>query len=325
MVSAVLALDGGGSKTDLALVAQDGGVLWRGRGAGVNPFDQPRWADLLRGLLAQVPQPYRAVGLGLPGYGEAPELTALQDVFGRSLGVPLALVNDVEAAHLGAFAGGAGSLILAGTGSMVWAADAAGGRIRVGGWGDSLGDEGSAHWLGREALNRLTRALDGRLEAGGLDRALLDALRAQRPNLAAHSSPALVLGWLAGLAHPRSGIAALARVVDEAADTGEPQACALLAQAAEELALAARAAQRQLPTAGPRWSMAGGVAHSRTLRAHLLDALGPQHFQEAALPPLGGAALLAARLAGWPSTPAWLAALSHHLTHFTPEASHVES
>lgn len=38
---------------------------------------------------------------------------------------------------------------------------------RVGGWGPLLGDEGSAYWIGMEALNALCRIRDGRLRADG--------------------------------------------------------------------------------------------------------------------------------------------------------------
>ncbi|GMA15261.1 N-acetylglucosamine kinase [Deinococcus metallilatus] len=324
---AILAVDGGGTKTDAALIDERGHVVFHARGEGVNPFDQPDWSAVLEVLLARVPRPYGAAGLGLPGYGEAPEVTARQDEAARGLAVPLTLVNDVEAAHVGAFAGGAGTLILAGTGSMVWAADGAGGHTRAGGWGDVLGDEGSAHWIGLRALNRLTRSLDGRLAFGGLEQAVLEAVRGEWPSSPDLTPSAAVLTWLGRLGHPRSGIAALARVVDAAAERGEPEARQLLASAAGELAQAARAAQRRLPSAGPRWSVAGGVTRSRIVRDHLKGELGAAHFREVRLPPLGGAALLGARRAGWTLTPEWVQTLATELAHLpggTPQGTRGE-
>lgn len=328
MVRAILAVDGGGTKTDAALIDERGQVVFHARGEGVNPFDRPDWSAVLEALLARVPRPYDVAGLGLPGYGEAPEVTARQDEAARALAVPVTVVNDVEAAQVGAFAGGAGTLILAGTGSMVWAADGTGGHTRVGGWGDVFGDEGSAHWIGLRALNRLTRALDGRLTFGGLEQAVLEAVRGELSGSSALTPSAAVLTWLGRLTHPRSDIAALARVVDAAAEQGELDARQLLAHAAGELAQAARAAQRRLPAAGPAWSVAGGVTGSRVVRDHLTGELGAAHFRDVLLPPLGGAALLGARRAGWAVPPAWVQTLATELAHLssgTPQGTRGES
>ncbi|WP_342028456.1 BadF/BadG/BcrA/BcrD ATPase family protein, partial [Rhizobium ecuadorense] len=59
------------------------------------------------------------------------------------------VLNDVDAAHLGAFAAKPGILILSGTGSMAWARNSKGQSARTGGWGDLIGDEGSSHWIGQ--------------------------------------------------------------------------------------------------------------------------------------------------------------------------------
>ena len=52
---AVLAVDGGNSKTDVALVAADGSLLGTARGAGMRRFDRlPEWLDVLTGLIGEV-------------------------------------------------------------------------------------------------------------------------------------------------------------------------------------------------------------------------------------------------------------------------------
>ena len=52
--------------------------------------------------------------------------------------------------------------LVAGTGSVAYGRNAAGKTARAGGWGYLAGDEGSAYWIGREALAALALALDGR-------------------------------------------------------------------------------------------------------------------------------------------------------------------
>ena len=70
------------------------------------------------------------------------------------------VISDVEAAHRGAFGGGPGVLVLAGTGSIALGHDGHGRWERAGGLGPLLGDEGSAFWIGRQWLAALARRGD---------------------------------------------------------------------------------------------------------------------------------------------------------------------
>ena len=75
------------------------------------------------------------------------------------------ITSDAHAACVGAHGGHDGGIIIVGTGSVGWAIR--GGRqYRVGGWGLTLSDEGSAAWLGREALSRAQKAEAGLAEGG---------------------------------------------------------------------------------------------------------------------------------------------------------------
>src|SRR3569833_1525472 len=165
MEGLVLGVDGGGSKTLVALADTSGQVIQLTRGAASNPLDQRGWQRTLTQQLEPFGGDRRivAVAAGLPAYGEVEAISAEQRsavgaVFGST---PQRVLNDVDAAHLGAFAGGPGILILSGTGSMAWARDAAGNSHRVGGWGDAIGDEGSSHWIGRRILSLVSKSLDG--------------------------------------------------------------------------------------------------------------------------------------------------------------------
>ncbi|WJH35503.1 hypothetical protein N6H14_05655 [Paenibacillus sp. CC-CFT747] len=74
----------------------------------------------------------------------------------------IAGMEDTEAALEGAFAGGPGILVIAGTGSAAAARTEEGRLLSCGGWGPWFGDEGSGYWLGCEALRAAARAADGR-------------------------------------------------------------------------------------------------------------------------------------------------------------------
>jgi len=59
-----------------------------------------------------------------------------------------------------AFDTGPGVIVIAGTGSIAYGRDQQGGTARAGGWGFAIGDEGSAHWIGRAAVGAVLRASD---------------------------------------------------------------------------------------------------------------------------------------------------------------------
>jgi N-acetylglucosamine kinase-like BadF-type ATPase len=73
-----------------------------------------------------------------------------------------AVTSDAVAAHVGAFAGGPGVVLAAGTGSMAIGVSAAGDLHLVDGVGQWLGDDGSGAWIGLEGLRAALRAYDGR-------------------------------------------------------------------------------------------------------------------------------------------------------------------
>ena len=133
----ILALDGGGTHTRLALIARDASVLAHATGPGCNPYDRPEWADNLRALLLGVPHAgLCAAVLGMAGYDAArPSSHQQVDVARAALGpdIWLELENDVQTAHRAAFAGGAGVFVLAGTGSVAQARAQDGRTTRAGG------------------------------------------------------------------------------------------------------------------------------------------------------------------------------------------------
>jgi glucosamine kinase len=306
----ILGVDGGGSKALVALADRSGRIIEVSRGAGINPIDNRDWQ---RSLEAQL-RPFTAnaslagVAAALPAYGEVEAISADQrGVIAAAFGnVPQRVLNDVDAAQIGAFAGGAGILILSGTGSMAWARDDAGRSHRVGGWGETIGDEGSAHWIGRRVLSLVSQSIDGRAAPNALVDAVFQHLRLGR------SDPINGLeGWVSRLTNPRSEIAALAPIASRLAEAGEPSAVGILEQAADELARHIRAIAAH---AGVRlaWSYAGGAFGSRVLREAVATRIGSPP-RPPRLPPIGGALLAAAQHLDWPAPPAWVERLGASL------------
>jgi glucosamine kinase len=299
----VLGLDGGGTKTILALANKNGEVLGPFIGAGVNPFDQPNWKSELETLLKRCPVERDEIdfsSFGLPGYGESAVINAQQlEVVKNFAGTNSVALNDVAVAFTGALAGKPGVLILAGTGSMAWAGDGTR-EIRVGGFGDGFGDEGSGYWIGQQALQKLSWTLDGRLDDDRYRDAMLEVIGV--------SDAEGLISWFYGLEHQRSRVAALAKNLDQLADADNLTAIDILLEAANLLAAHGKTAWRKLELQpGSSISYAGSVFKSRTIREtvrHQLEDLG--RWEAPIASPIAGALVDAATRANWQITTEWI-------------------
>ncbi|WDR04753.1 BadF/BadG/BcrA/BcrD ATPase family protein [Devosia rhodophyticola] len=312
MTPLILGIDGGGSKTQLNLVDRTGLVVHYGRVGGTNLADNPHWLEALETLLAST-EPFRSdivqAVVAIGGYRENPVLDRrVEDALKTLLvDIPTVIDNDVYVAHDAAFLGAGGVLLIAGTGSMAVSRSGAGTLTRTGGWGELFGDEGSAYWIGREALGLATRALDGRGQATRL----VDDLPWRFAG-APEDRLAAIFEWIGALHHPRSQIAALAATTIAIAEDNDPVARSLIEAAVVHLSAHVHAGRRSggFGTEGA-WSMLGGLSASPLIRSGLERQLGP--MVTPALPPCGGALWRASKLADWSIDTHWLAQLGQQL------------
>ncbi|WP_377505315.1 N-acetylglucosamine kinase [Octadecabacter sp. R77987] len=293
MLRSVLSIDGGGTKT-AGLVADRNGRLSRLKPAqGCNIQDGAGWQAALGALFDQAHDIDFAV-IGMPGFGEVPDHDMqVADFVTARIGAAHLIINDVELAFRGAFPDRDGVLVLAGTGSMA-IGRSQGIQRRSGGWGHWLGDEGSAFWIGKQALVLATAELDGRAPMTGFAAMLTQALDAPK-------HPYGLLDWVMQGDTQRARIASVARILDRLALAGNLVARSILDEAAAHLA----ALMRSASPVGTPWAHAGSVFQS----SRILDAL--IHENGAPTPPvasaLTGGLLHAAALAKWNVTPEWTA------------------
>ena len=301
----VLGLDGGGTKTNVAVVERSGAVVAFVAGAGMDPTAGDGWEARLAAMVGPLGGVERAV-LGLPYYSEVPAISARQTAVAvEVLGPGARVQNDVGMAFEGALGGSEGVLILAGTGSMAWARGPKG-VVRAGGFGDVFGDEGSAFWIGREALRIVSRHLDGRQRAAGVAAGILGGLGIAGEDL---------IAWTYG--QPRVAVAGVAVQVSRLAEAGNRDARGVLRRAARELGDLTIAAMKAAGLVrGARWSFAGGVLGNPVVRAGLEARLGLAPTPPM-LPPVGGAVLVAARDAGWDTGAEFVATLARSLSERT--------
>jgi N-acetylglucosamine kinase-like BadF-type ATPase len=303
-----LGVDGGGTKTDFVLVARDGRILARHPGPG-SYYLQTGIDGLNRILADGVHACLAAAGrsvadltyafFGLPAHGEDSSVQPLLDVLPEAvLGHRrYACGNDMICGWAGSLAGGDGINIVAGTGSIGYG-ERKGCAARAGGWGEVFSDEGSAYWIAIQGLNAFSRMSDGRLQRGPL----YDLVHTHF-GLAADLD---LCGKVMGDDSPlRDELAALSRLVAQAAEAGDSAAREIFGRAALELADIVAAIRTALATPADeatRVSYSGGVFQCGALILEPLRRALPPHCQliTPILPPGIGAALYAARLAGEP-------------------------
>lgn len=302
-----LGVDGGGTKTEFICIDADRQIVAR-TATGTTYHLQIGLDGAIATLRSGVADVCRQAGIapadlafaffGLPAYGEDnlidPQLErACGAILGHSR---YACGNDMICGWAGSFACADGLNLVAGTGSIGYG-QRRGVAARVGGWGETFSDEGSAYWIAIQGLNAFTRMSDGRLPKSVLHDRFRDALSLQ-------SDIDLCARIMGERGMTREEIAGLATIVSAAAGEGDPVASAILADAARELVEIARALRAKLAfepgeIASISWS--GGVlSQEEVVRTELLGMLGRTEgfdFTPPLHPPGLGAAFYALHLA----------------------------
>jgi len=303
-----LGVDGGGTKTAFALLTRDGEPLATALapscyylGQGIDLVEQVlrNGIEAVCGEAGLTPAQITYAFFALPGYGEvSSDIETLNAIPGRVLGHQrYGCNNDMVAGWAGSLGAIDGVNVIAGTGSMTYG-EHNGRGLRVGGWGELFDDEGSAYWIASRGLSAFAKMSDGRLPIGPLHERL-----AMHLGLAADLDLVdVVLNRWQG---DRAKVASLARVVTAAAADGDLVCSDILREAGRALAELVKVAIAQLDYAPGdivpvSWS--GGVFTCGELytafQEHLADA--SVELRDPLLPPVLGAALYAARLAGRP-------------------------
>ena len=186
----------------------------------------------------------------------------------RPLARIIHLTNDGELV-LSGLPGAVGIALIAGTGSIALGRDARGTVARAGGWGHIIGDEGSGYDLGRQCLQAVAKASDGRGQATMLLDLLLKHWRLDNASA--------MIGKVYNNDGDKGAIAALSALVFAAARDGDEVACAIVEDAACELALATVAVKNSLDFASAQVALAlgGGLLLQETeFRTKVIDATG---------------------------------------------------
>jgi len=263
--AAVLAIDGGNSKTDVALVALDGTVLAAARGPGSchQNIGLPRTRQLLSELVAKAAataglDPTAPVAehasVFLAGADLPVEVELLTDTLsGLGWAPSIKVDNDTFALLRAGTDARNAAAVVCGAGINCVGVAADGRTARFPALGKYTGDWGGGVGLGEEALWFATRAEDGRGEATALEAAVAAHFGLPSPLAVAE---AMHLGQVSA-----SRVIELTPVLMEVARSGDRIALQVVERLAEEVSLLAVVALRRLGLLGAEADvvLGGGV------------------------------------------------------------------
>lgn len=251
-MSLVIAIDGGGTKTQLLCATDQSQVLGEGlAGPASLAVSSPETAKtniqaaLTQAMSAVVPtEQVKAVVLGLAGVN-----TPEQIAFAKQLFEPIfehfqlppmqfTVVNDVEIALANGSTADNALALIAGTGSNCFGHNAQGKTAKVGGWDYLLSDEGSGYAVGLAALKVTAQSADGRLPHSTLQDLLFE-----------HFAVDSLLGLSNKVYSPpltKTQIAELCPLVQEAATHNDQAAMQIIHQAIDDWLSAVKAVITQL-------------------------------------------------------------------------------
>ena len=243
-----LGIDGGGTKTNAALMNESKEVLAEGEAGPSNPLRvgvETAVSNIIKAIENACDRGGLMVNdisvatLGLAGVRRRDLRERVRESFCKRLNIRnTTVVTDAEIALFGTTMGKPGLVVIAGTGSICLGRNEKGETAISGGWGPLAGDEGGGVGIAQAALHMVAKASDGRGQLTALSGKAAEYFRASGPEnlIVAIYSPQV----------DNSRIAGFARLVVETALDGDSAAVEILNDAGRELGIAACAVVKKL-------------------------------------------------------------------------------
>lgn len=237
----VLAVEGGGTKTNSVIADENGKIIAKST-TGPSNFlivgFEKACENIIQGLQDCINNSkinnsdIKVAMLGLTGAGRKLDQDNMRKAFkdySVSKGFTFNSIivdSDARISLEAAFPNKPGMILISGTGSIMFGKDGQGNLYRVGGWGRILGDEGSGFYIGKKGLISSIKQIDGRGE-----KTLLFDLISEKYNL--NSLETIIKS----IYTDNFDIAKIAPLVFEAAEKDDKIAKEILNEAADELLL----------------------------------------------------------------------------------------
>ena len=255
LATAILGIEGGGTKTTWALLTPDGKLLKQGAAGPGNTLllTDAALEKLFRGIRRGAGAGVSAIGGAFAGCKQAEEKARMEKILRRvwpNAGT-IRVMEDTRSVLAAAFGEGPGIVVIAGTGSNVAGQKSSRDPVeKTGGWGHLFSDEGSAYDLSRRGLEAAYAHYNATRKISLLAREFLTAsgkatLEELVPHLLSDTS--------------KTAVAQGSRCVFAAADKGDADAILVIRGAVHRLAQNVVLTSRRMDLPAPRVALTGGL------------------------------------------------------------------
>ncbi len=270
-------IDGGGTRSTLAVVSEDGQIQKKIHGAGLNyhliGMDAARknLKELFENACAACEgSEVQALSVGtaaLDDFGSPEECLLLTE--GLLPPEKTLVFSDTQAALYGASLGMPGIVVISGTGAMVMGIDTESRRYSRCGWGYLLGDCGSSFGIASDALRIAAEEWEGLRDAGKISETAL--------NFFALREPRDLITKLYGAASAPTSLAQFAAAVIRLAQRGDAEAAAIIEKNLKYLAQNVLLLASQHAEMKQIWAYGGVFQHNQWIFDRFSEMLSSQN------------------------------------------------
>lgn len=253
-----LGVDAGGTKTTVAIVNDNADIVdaFKLGSGNVVSLGQAKTAELIKNILSRITANCKLENIAsstfaFAGAGRDAEKKILEAIIRDSRLSNFKIMTDAEIMHYSFFGSNSGILISAGTGSICIVKKENSEFCRLGGYGFLLGDEGGGFYIGREAIKKALDDAEINRPKTLLTKKILGFYKIQQPNE--------IISKTCDSDSPQKLIASCAETVCGLAEENEPNAAAIISNAAEALVnLAVKAITHHCPPNTEVYNIAAG-------------------------------------------------------------------
>jgi len=298
----LIGIDGGGTKTKCVVTDLNGNSVYESLGGPSNflVYGLDKVSENIINLLTDCTKNlncdfnnFSCVVIGTSGAGRKEDAVRLKDHFIKFTKEQVKnfyVESDARIALEGAFTGKPGSILISGTGSIMFGKDSEGKIHRVGGFGRQVGDEGSGYSLGKKGLQTISKFYDGRGKGTSLVKFFSD-------NFEINNGEQLINAVYKN----NFEIASIAEQVVVAAGNNDDLCVKIIEEETDELILHIKAMKERLKLKPFNVSFTGSIIandnyFSQMLRKKINERFDDVLIKEPEQPPVMGALLIAKEL-----------------------------
>jgi N-acetylglucosamine kinase-like BadF-type ATPase len=298
-------MDGGGTKTSCIITDTEGNILHECTGGPSNflILGTETVSETLLQLISQCTvklnistDEIAAIVIGTTGAGRKNDAEKLQNDFIQYAAFKAVefkifrVESDARIALEGAFSGKPGSILIAGTGSIMFGKDSGDNLFRAGGFGRIIGDEGSGYVIGRKGLTAVSKEFDGRGEKTLITRKLKEKFNITTPE-----------ELITEIYKNHFDIASAAPAVTEAASDGDEIAIKIIDEETDELVAHIGTMYKKLNEKVMNLALIGSLLTNQNIysdyfRRKVSERTLSVNIKEPDYPPAMGAVLMAKKL-----------------------------